>query len=165
MQEQVSIYDYRNPDDFIVRLETADPSVEIILAKMQADVTLDALLEKVNERIERSSPEEFSNIDEIIIPKINLKVNMTFPELIHQYLANEGFEDWFFAVASQQVDFSLDESGARAEITGKIVKIKGPVSRIYSFDKPFLLVYREIGSSEPLLMAWIATPEVMRTVK
>jgi hypothetical protein len=164
MQEQVSIYDYRNPDDFIIRLETADPSMEIIIAKMEPEGTIKASYQSVSERMEQSVPEEFSNIDELIIPKIKLSSKRSFSELIHQHLANRGFEKWFFAVASQQVEFTLDESGALAEITGKIVKIKGPVSRIYALDKPFLLICREKGSDEPDMVAWIATPDVMNVL-
>jgi hypothetical protein len=112
----------------------------------------------------RSVPEDFSNIDELIIPKIKLSSKRSFSELLHQHLANRGFESWFFAVASQQLEFTLDESGVLVEITGKIVKIKGPVSRIYAFDKPFLLICREKGSEEPDMAAWIATPDVMNVL-
>ncbi len=32
---QVTVYDYRNPDDFIVQMEGKDENKEIILAKVQ----------------------------------------------------------------------------------------------------------------------------------
>jgi hypothetical protein len=165
MQEQVSIYDYRNPDDFIIRLATADPTMEIILAKMEPRETLESSFKTVEERIARSFPDEFSGIDELIVPKLRFSSKRSYSELIHQHLANKGFEKWFFAVASQQLDFTLDEAGAMADITGKIVKIKGPVSRIYAFDKPFLLICREKGSPEPEIVAWITTPDVMRVIQ
>jgi len=161
MQQQVAIYDYRNPDDFIVTLATADPSMEIILAKIAPGATLESAVTRVNERMERSIPEDFSNIDEIMIPKINLKSEKTYQELISQFLANKGFEDYFFAEAKQEVEFILDESGALAKVTGEIVKIKGPTSRIYAFDKPFLVICRDKGSEEPDIVAWIADTDVM----
>jgi hypothetical protein len=164
MHDQVAIHDYRHRDDFIVSLQVADPSLEIILAKMEPEMTLEASYNKVRERMDRTVPERLSGIDELIIPKVNINTDKSYQELIGQFLANEGFEEWFFAVARQKVEFSLDESGALAEVTGKIVKIKGPTSRIYAFDKPFLIICREKRSEEPVLMAWVATTEVMKMV-
>jgi hypothetical protein len=164
MQEQVKIHDYRHPDDFIITLATADPGVRIILAKIQPENTLQEMVDLVDERIERSFPEDFSNIDELMVPKIRLQTYHTFHELIHQHLANTGYEDWFFAEARQSVDFSLDESGALAQATGEIVKIKGPTSRIYAFDKPFLVICRDKDSKEPDIVAWIANTDVMQSL-
>jgi len=162
MQQQVRIFDYRHPDDFIVTLSTADPDAEIILAKIPPQNSLKEMVAAVSERIERSFPEEFSNIDEIMIPKIHLESEKRFEELIHQHLANKGFEEWFFAEARQSVNFSLNESGALATATGEIVKIKGPTSRIYAFDKPFLVICKNRNSTEPELVAWIANTDVMQ---
>ncbi len=165
MQEQVSIYDYRSPDDFIVRLSTADPSMELILAKIEPDNTLGMTVSHVFDRMDNSVPEDFSNIDELIIPKLKLDGEKRFPELIHQSFSNKGFKDFFISEASLAISLSLDESGAVAQATGEIIKIKGPESRIYAFDKPFLVILRQKDSPEPDLVAWVANSQVMQNLK
>lgn len=158
---QVAIYDYKNPDDFIVRLATANPDHEVILAKVEPERTLLATLDKVNERIRTSYADAFGNTDELVIPKVSIITEKVYGELIGKFLANEGFEEYFFASAQQQVDFQMNESGVTVQATGEIVLQKGPRNRIYAFDRPYLVLFREIGSDEPDLVAWISEPSCM----
>lgn len=161
MREQVTVYDYQNPGNFILRIQPSDPGKEIILAKMERDRTLEKMVETVDMRMEFGYGQEISEIDELIIPKLDIRVSETYDELIHNHLANPGFEQYFFAEAGQDIFFRLDESGARAEVTGKVVLIKGPHSIIYAFDRPFLVICRETGSPEPDLVAWIENTDFM----
>lgn len=161
MRKQVRFFDYRNPDDFILSLKGKDPGMEIILAKTELTGTLGEMIGIIDSRIRQSYPEEISEMDELIIPKIDLSVFHTYNELIGKFLANRGFRDFFFAEAGQDVSFKLDESGASAEATGKIVIKKGPVPRIYLFDKPFLLILRKTGSTEPDLVLWLANTDFL----
>jgi hypothetical protein len=161
MRKQACFYDYRNPDDFILKLIVKEPDMEIILAKTEYQGSVREMITMVNDRIRQTCPEEISEMDELIIPKIHLAVNHTYKELIGKFLANRGFRDYFFAEADQDVGFSLDETGATAEATGTIVKMKGPVPRIYAIDKPFLLILRRPGSMEPDLVLWVANADFL----
>ena len=85
--------------------------------------------------------------------------------MLGQYVKNKGFEDYFFARAVQKIGFTLDESGAEAKATGEIILKKGPRSRLYIFDKPFMVILRDTGSSEPDLVAWIDNTDILKVVE
>lgn len=156
MRKQASIHDYRNPDDFILIFSGKDPGQELILAKTGSIGSMEEMFRVISDRISQTPTEEITELDELIIPKIKLSVNHNYHELIGKYLANRKFRDYFFAEAGQDISLFLDESGATAEATGTIVKMKGPAARIYAFDKPFLLILRGKGAVEPDLVLWIA---------
>ena len=141
LRSQVSIFDYRNPDDFIVRLATAEPGQEIILAKTEPERTLLATILQVDRRINASLAGSISDMDELVIPKLVLSTEHVYDELIGKFLVNKGFEEYFFAKAREQTTFTMDESGVVAEATGEIVIHKGPRSRTYAFDKPFQVMF------------------------
>jgi hypothetical protein len=162
-RQQVKIYDYRNPDDFIVRLEGKEENKEIILAKVQPGKTVKETLITVLVRMQLSAPEDLIFLDELIIPKINLEINHSYDELVGKFLANPGFTEYFFTQASQEINFSLDESGAHGSANGEIVKIKGPTSTLYHFDKPFLLIMKDKDQAEPDLVMWIANTDYLVT--
>jgi hypothetical protein len=165
MRKQVCLADYRNPDDFVMVIHGSDPSREIVLAKTDLTGSLAELMEVTDERIRQSYPDSLSDADELIIPVMNLSASKSYEELIGKYLSNKGFRDYFFAAATQAVSFRMDKTGARAEATGTVVLKKGPVPRIYAFDKPFLLVLRERGSAEPDLVIWVASPVILSSTR
>ena len=60
------------------------------------------------------------------------------------------------------MDFSLDQEGAEATVTGKLLLKKGPVPRIYAFDRPFFLLLRpRAAGNEPVLAMWIYDTEFL----
>ncbi len=160
-RKQAKLFDYQNPDDFIVRITGADMAKEIILAKVPFETNLGNTFASVMGRVDNSFPDDISNIDELIIPKINLSVIHDYKELDGKFLANKGFTDYFFASARQKINFRMDESGVSAEANGRIVLKKGPKSRILAYDKPFLVILRSVGSVEPDLVIWIANTGFM----
>ena len=155
IRNQVSIYDYQHRDDFIVRIQDSDDKYELILAKIPPGETVARLVAEIDERISNSFPDDLGSSDELIIPKINASVDHCFEQLHGRFLANKGFEEYFIARAEQIVDFSLNQDGAEATVTGKLLLKKGPVPRIYAFDRPFFLLLRTRGSNEPALAIWI----------
>jgi len=159
--QQVRVYDYRNPDDFIVRLEGKEENKEIILAKVQPNKTIKETLITVLVRMQLAAPEELIFLDEMVIPKINVNIEHSYDELSGQHLSNPGWTEYFFARASQEIHFSLDETGAQGNATGEIVKIKGPQSTLYIFDKPFLVIMKEKDVAEPDLVMWIANTDYL----
>jgi len=161
---QVTIFDYRNPDDFIVRLVGKEENKEIILAKVHPAKTLKETMITVLVRMQLAAPEELIFLDELVIPKINLEIEHSYDELLGKFLANPGFKEYFFARASQDINFSLDETGAQGSATGEIVKIKGPTSTLYHFDKPFLVIMKDKDQAEPDLVMWIANAEYLAPV-
>jgi hypothetical protein len=165
MREQVSIHDYRNPDDFIIRISPKEPGKEIILAKIPRGRTMSGMISEIDDRIDLPGKIKLSEIDELVIPKIEFDIEHSYNELLGLFLKNKGFEDYFFARAVQKIGFTLDESGAEARATGEIIIKKGPRSRLYIFDKPFMVILRDTGSSEPDLVAWVDNTNILKVVE
>jgi|GEM_PF-1617685 len=151
IRKQVSIHDYRNPDDFIIRIIPSDPEYEILITEMQPEENLSETLDQIDRRIEECVPDYLGASDELIIPKVKLEVSCIYLDLINKYLINTGFERYFIAAATTGVSFSLNQTGAKAEVSGKVLLKKGPVPRIYAIDNPFIITIRKMGSSEPLI--------------
>lgn len=154
MREQVRIHDYRHRDDFIVSLSSRDEGKEVILAKVEREGTLLGTLQGINERMSLPGVSKVGENDELVVPKIHFEVDRSFDEILGLHLRNKGFEEYFFARMGQFMEFRLDESGAEATATGEIVLLRGPESRVYIFDKPFLVILRDRNAVEPDLVAW-----------
>ncbi len=143
IRKQVSILDYRNPDDFILRIVPSDPEYEILITETQPEENLSETLDQIDRRIEECVPDYLGASDELIIPKVNLEVSCIYRDLINKYLINTGFERYFIAAATNGVSFSLNQTGAKAEVSGKVLLKKGPVPRIYAIDNPFIITIRK----------------------
>jgi hypothetical protein len=165
IRQQLSIHDYRNPDDFIVKIIPSDPDYEIIITEMTLKENLYETLMQIDRRIEESVADSLKHEDELIIPKVSLEEGCIYSDLLNKYLLNKGFEDYFFASATHNVKFSLDHSGARAEVSGKILLKKGPVPRIYAIDNPFIIVLRKRNSAEPLVFIRVVNKSYLALCK
>ena len=119
------------------------------------------MIDLVYDRIEQTYSENLSGHDELIIPKINLSASKSYVELINKRLVNKGFEDYFFVRADHRAVFKMDEAGASVKAGGTIVLKKGPVPRLYSFDKQFFVIVKEKNASVPDLLAWIVDDEFL----
>ncbi|MEA3479846.1 MAG: hypothetical protein U9R60_16820 [Bacteroidota bacterium] len=148
--------------------------VEIIIAKVPRERTLLKTIENVEKRINKpttnnqqptTNPYSTSTTlipgDILAIPKINLNVNKEYGELLGKHLANRGFEKYFFAMAQQNINFEMDEQGARAGSEAKIVLKKGPSARRMVIDGPFLIYLKEYGAAKPYLAMWIENTECL----
>jgi hypothetical protein len=161
IREQVELYDYVDCNDFIVKLNGTDDSNELYLAKIPFDQTMEQTIGSVEERIATSTPEQLKEGDLLVIPKINVNIDKTYDELLGKHLANKGFEKYFFAVADQHINFSLDESGAKTQSDAVVVLKKGPNDGKLLFDRPFLLYMKKKGADQPFFALWIANPDIL----
>jgi hypothetical protein len=165
IREQVRIYDYMHRDDFIIRILSGESSKEIILAKIPWSETLSGMIRNIEDRMRLPGVSKLSETDELIIPKIKFDIKHSYDEFLGLYLKNEGFEDYFFAHMAQNISLSLDESGAEAIASGEIVLKKGPGSRLYIFDKPFLVIIRDKNSPEPDMVVWVDNRGLLRAAE
>jgi len=162
IRKQVSIFDYKNPDDFILKITPSDPDFEILISEMPPEENIFETLKEVDRRLSESIPDPLSSEDELMIPMVSLDENNIYDELLNKYLLNKGFEDYFIASATQGIKFSLDQAGAKGEISGKVFLKKGPVPRIYAIDRPFMVIIRRKGSEEPLIFLRIINTSYLR---
>lgn len=201
---QVTVLDYINPDDFIIKLHASrkidqEPKAgipvrhpritdDVILAKVTPLPTLAETVQVVFERINAEkykqlakgpyteenrrksyllSPMIDSLASEILqIPKLNIKIQCNFTELVGRKLQNQHFEHYKIAQAIQAVKFQLDETGAQLSSEALMgltfgVHIAEPDPRKFIFDKPFLLCLREKGAQHPYLVLWVGNSDLL----
>ena len=159
--------------------------VEIIIAKVPREATLLETIKQVENRINNPTPKQLNTSttkhlndsttkqyststtlipgDILAIPKINLDISKEYSELLGKHLANKGFEKYFFAIANQNINFSMDEQGARAGSDVTIMLKKGPSARRMVIDGSFLIYLKEYGADRPYFAAWIDDPEWLVT--
>jgi hypothetical protein len=148
---QVRIIDYKGDDDFIVRLSEKTGKDEIILAKVPPGRTLSGMVEAVELRIGKSTPESLKHADNLFIPEAAFDIPCRFKDLEFG-----GIEKAF-----QRNAFSFNRKGASLKSEARIIYKDGGHERNFIFDKPFLLCLKEKGSKRPYLAVWVANPELL----
>lgn len=164
-QVQVLFYDY-NQKEFVIELKSTSPYDEIILAMIKPKDTLLETIQKAEALIKkgRENPEflagPFGVNDELKIPEINFDIHHKYSELYNKFLTNNGFGDYFFLKADQDVRFILNKKGA--ELRSKAEIPLAHIPRISIFDKPFLLYIKEKDGKYPYLAMWIDNAELLQ---
>jgi hypothetical protein len=183
--DQVAILDYRNADDFIIRLQ-GSPQVDaemefgaridrprisddIILAKVAPQATLretvEAVLARASEEAKGQTESSLGPQEVLRIPKIDVDILHRYTELVGKPLLNKGFEGYPISEALQAVEFKLDETGAKVRSEAAILVMKGIILperlREFVFDKPFLLCLKEKEARYPYLAIWVDNSELL----
>jgi hypothetical protein len=172
LRKQVSILDYKGPDDFVLQLDTLDRRDVIVLAKVPPAATLAETIAAVRGRIDNSMlpvPQRmFEPKETLAVPVVNLNVDRRYDEIIDRPFVNAAAQDLQVSRAAQVIRFHLDERGAHLESEVEIMGENGhseppppPEPRKFIFDRPFLLLLQERGATEPYFAAWIANVELM----
>jgi hypothetical protein len=169
IKEQVTILDYANDNDFVIRLDTR--SDEIILAKIAPRESLSETLDAVQHRIEQrkgdSRRSKLLEEESLVVPIIALNIARDYTEVCGRPLLNDGFTGQRVAVAKQVIRFLLDETGARLESEAEIVDeddSEYPKPRQFIFDKPFLVFLREPPATEPYFAMWVENAELLERI-
>jgi hypothetical protein len=168
--EQITILDFVNGDDFILRLNTTSTKDEVILAKVRPEGTLLATVDAVEKRIAESQLTEYQQqpgvLETVIVPVIEISLDRKYDELVGAKLLNPGWELWFLVQARQDIRFRLDEHGARLESTAEVAATSDAATpRQMIFDRPFLLMLREKDGEktrQPYLAVWIENAELLQ---
>jgi len=162
--DQVYILDYKNNDDFIIRLKTKEIREELILAKIPPQKTLLETYTHVRQRIANFKKITFLQERETLqIPIIDIKAAHQFAELGNQRILNKNLSNMLIGQASQTIQFRLDETGATAIFMAKMVVegISDNIPRHLIFDSPFLLYLKEKKANYPYLIIWIENSELL----
>ncbi|NQT38716.1 MAG: hypothetical protein HQ581_14560 [Planctomycetes bacterium] len=170
--KQVTILDYVDDDDFILRLNTASGNEKLVLAKIPPAESLAATIAAVKRRIENpAGGDSFSSRlrkgETLAVPVVSVGVRRNFTELLGRYFQNPGWEEYFVFYAQQGIRFRLDATGARVESEAAFVAAtaKEPERkaepRQLVFDKPFLILLEEADSDQPYFALWVETAEVL----
>lgn len=160
---QVDVIDYKNRNDFIIRLKPTSKTDEIILAKVSPNESLYDTIDRVKQRINQSKPMQLEKNDILIIPKLNFNITHNYSELKGKTVQNKGFDKYFVNQARQDILFSLDEKGAILKSEARIWFPAKSIeeSRELVFDSPFLLYIMEKDAEYPYFAMWVDNSELM----
>ena len=99
--EQVTILDYANDDDFVLKLNSSSRRDEIILAKIQPQVTLRETIESVESRINKSSLDEYARKpqtgESLVVPIIRVDTLRIYDEITGKPFLNPPLEGLYIA--------------------------------------------------------------------
>ena len=162
--KQIEILNYKDTSDFIIRLKSASPKDEIILAKVKLEETLLETIKAVATRVEKASPVSLDRDDTLQIPKFEFDLEHSYSELLGKHLKNKGFEGYWIAKAIQSIRFKLSEKGVVLKSEARIILesargMEQPKRLI--FDRPFLIYLKEKGARYPYFALWVDNAELM----
>jgi len=163
---QVEIFDFKNDNDFIIRLKSLSLEDELILAKIKP---LPTLLETVNQAFLRISanpyPTGLFEGETVRIPKFDFDISSYFTEFMGRSLLNREFYGRPLNRMIQVVRFKLNEKGAlfSAEtVRGEDQPLTlETVPRKLIFNSPFLVLIKKKKCQQPYFAMWIENTELM----
>lgn len=164
--KQVTVCDYRNPDDFVLTVATASTEDVLVLAKVPPATTLLETTEAVERRI-KDTFDHPSGSDYLVVPVLDFDLIRHYNELCgHHFLLGGRETDLSFDFVDQIVRFKLDETGAylESEVFGGVLGGElelPPPPRSFVFDKPFLVMIQRKNSLRPYFALWVANAELM----
>ena len=167
--EQVTILDYVSDSDFVLRLNPASQSDQIILAKVGPLSTLRETMEAVEMRIDNSSltasSRHLQEGETLLVPIVQVSALRSYNEIVGRRFLNPGYERWFVTAAIQGIRFRLDEWGAELESHAYVgadgASTGGVAPRRFHFDQPFLLYLKKRSADDPYFAMWIENVEVL----
>jgi len=172
--QQVAIYDYQSPDNFVLTLKTKAAGDQLILAKIPPAATLDATIAGVLQRIAGHTPEPSRTSDQLAVPKLNFRFDKSFIKLQGLVLdpspAAKIHSQLTIARAQQIVRFQLNEKGAvlksEAIMEMRTLAIARPLdAHVMIFDKPFLILMKQTDSPHPYFAIWVGNPSLLLPAK
>lgn len=165
LAKQISIYDYKSDNDFIVKLQGQSDLDEIILAKVSPEESLYKTYSSVMNRIKNSQTVPFRNCDTLQIPVFDFNIEHNYTEFEGKSLLNPGFTAYCISTAYQRTRFKLDENGAVlvsvATIIGTTSIQTPPTPKSMVFDGPFMVIMKEKGAENPYFIVWVDNTELL----
>jgi len=166
--KQVQVIEYERepgyasaPKSFIIGLESKSENDQIILACVEPEANLLETIEMVSKKVEQAPPASLKPDETLQIPKLDFNVDHSFSELTSRNFLNEGWKGWFISKATQWIRFKLNEKGAVLKSEARIVMLKGPISRRFVFDKPFLIYLKQKDAEHPYFAMWVDNAELL----
>jgi len=167
--EQVTICDYKSPDDFIIKLKTKSPDDELILAKVPPASTLQATMDNVLQREKMNKPVTPGSGDTLAVPKLNFDLRGDFPALEGLVLLPSPaahVKNLKTKSVKQLVRFQLNEKGAilksEAVITMRAsIVFERREPHVMIFDRPFLILMKRANSDHPYFALWVGNASLL----
>ncbi len=170
-QEQknnLSILNYVDNENFVLRLKVKQPGEEIILVKGSQNMTADELVKSLQPHFVKQG-EALTEIDYFQMPMLHLDHAYRYDSLIGKKFQNPDFADFMIGSMSERTIFAMDERGARVENEAMIlapsaIQESGPTPKYLFFDKPFWVLMKKTDSNRPYFILGVKTVDVMEVV-
>lgn len=158
----VELLEYKNDDDFMVRLKLKQNNEELYLIMGSQDklpqeicqlVTADHKIQALHSK------------DVFEMPVVELDVDRNYEELIGAPVKSGKLQGYFIAVMLEKIKFKIDEVGAKVEneavmVMKRCAMIAPEKHRNLVFNKPFWVVMKQKGA-HPYFVAQISNTEFM----
>ena len=168
--KQVTVVDYHNDHDFIVKLHPKGEQDEIVLAMVEPEANLAKTVDAVQQRMKRGQSAakrlRLEAGESLKIPVLSLKARRDYTELTDRPFLHAGVPA-IIRQATQLISFRLNEQGAILESSAELEELLGievgepPPIRHLVFDKPFLVMLKATDAMQPYLAMWIGNTELM----
>ncbi len=174
--DQVTICDYSSPDDFVIKIATKSATDELILAKISPGATLGRTISTALQKVDHGTEVDQTDRDVLAVPDLNFDLRRDFAELEGLVLkptpAAKIKDKLVISKAEQLVRFQLNQNGAvlKSEATmafaatAMLHEPPPPPRHLLIFDKPFLVLLRQKGASQPYFALWIGNATLLQLV-
>ncbi len=98
--------------------------------------------------------------DELLVPDIFFKVRHDFSDLLGASITNPSALGQRIDVATQEIVFRLDRSGAEVSAEAKTYML--PVPSLYHIEGPFLVYMKKRGAETPFFVMWVDNAELLQ---
>ena len=180
---QVKILNYKDKDNFSLRLTSKITNEFIVLTKMSKPQTFMEGIKKIRQNFETKKSyfcivtnnnkkiyyrNNLGEGDLLIIPIIDFSITRNFSELCNKNFINHGFTNLWINNALQNIKFKLDETGAYVKSEAGIDIFCSPKmfkKRRFIFNKPFLVTLWKKNALQPYLALWVANNDILLPFK
>ena len=176
---QVKILNYKDKDNFSIRLDSEITNEFIVLTKMPKPQTFMEGIERIRQYFGTKKSyfyiatnnnkkvyyrNQLGEGDLLVIPIIDFSLTRNFSELCNKNFVNNGVTNLWIENAIQNIKFKLDEMGAYVKSEAKIDIFCSPEmfkKRRFIFNKPFLVTLWKENVSQPYLALWVANDDIL----
>ena len=161
---------------FIIELKTTSSIDEILISDVKPETTLIKTYNKIQELIQqyKYDCENFGvnkgmeyhshgyqkKFMSLSIPKIKFNIIHVYKDLANKRFKNPNFSDNYIKQAVQNIQFSLNEKGARIKALASIGTKMGDPPRL-EIHGPFVIIIKNRNSKTPYFMAYIGNDELL----
>jgi hypothetical protein len=164
-KQTVEVLHYDSDDKFIIRLRLKSKGDELILAKGYQTQDPSEVLASLNEMAGHDAS-KLGDDDHFRMPLLKINCRRDYEELIGKSLANPGFTDFIIAAMFENINFELDEEGAKVESQAVIGAERGAMpkktGRYFYLDKAFWVIMKREDSARPYFLLGVNNAKIMQ---
>jgi len=166
-KKNVEVLEYKDDDHFIIGLKLKNQADRLLLAKGFDMHGPGAVVSRIAKYGSGNFP-DMDRVDRFEMPKLHLKHQRNYGELINKFFKNKGWEQFIIKEMFENIKFDMDQKGARVENEAVIRGGRGgarrpaPVQfRSFILDKPFWVVMKRKGSQYPYFLLGVENTAFM----